>query len=219
MPQATGGDMMSAWAVERPGPLAQRPLRLGERAVPAPGLGEVLVEVTACGVCRTDLHLATGDLAARRAGTVPGHEVVGRVVAFGPPMEPATFQGLAVGATVGVPWLRSTCGGCRFCERGDENLCPASSYTGWDHDGGFAGYVTVPAAFAYQLPAGYTDAELAPLLCAGIIGYRALRRARVPTRVAWASTVSGRARTSPPSSRSPGVSPSTSSPGRPPPAG
>jgi propanol-preferring alcohol dehydrogenase len=140
-----------------------------------PGAGELLVRVSACGLCRTDLHLAEGDLAPRRAGTVPGHQVVGRVVGAGPGQ--ARFAG---GDRVGIAWLRGTCGHCRWCRTGAENLCPDSSYTGWDADGGFAEYAVVPAAFAYRLPEGPADTALAPLLCAGIIGYRALRRAALP---------------------------------------
>jgi propanol-preferring alcohol dehydrogenase len=169
---------MRAWVVEHPGPLDTRPLRLVELPVPEPGPGELLVRVLACGVCRTDLHVVEGDLPEHRARVVPGHEVVGEVVALGPgaPLR----AGPRVGDRVGVAWLRRTDGTCRFCRRGDENLCPASRYTGWDADGGYAEYTSVPADFAYRLPTGYDDATLAPLLCAGIIGYRALRRAAVP---------------------------------------
>ncbi|WP_240640947.1 zinc-dependent alcohol dehydrogenase family protein [Nocardioides ferulae] len=171
----TPGTTMRAWAVERPAPISHRPLVEVVRRVPAPGPGEVLVRVRTCGVCRTDLHLAEGDLAPRHAGIVPGHQVVGEVVARGRRAE--RFQ---IGDRVGIAWLRSTCGQCRWCRSGAENLCPASSYTGWDADGGFAEYAVVPAAFAYSLPAGVDDVSAAPLLCAGIIGYRALRRAALP---------------------------------------
>ena len=143
--------------------------------VPEPGPGELLVAVRACGVCRTDLHVAEGDLPVHRRGVIPGHEVVGEVVALGP-----GAAGFAVGDRVGVAWLRHTCGGCVYCRRGAENLCPQSRYTGWDADGGYADFTTVAADFAYRLPGGYTDAELAPLLCAGIIGYRSLMRADLP---------------------------------------
>ncbi|WP_370365962.1 zinc-binding alcohol dehydrogenase family protein [Catenulispora sp. GP43] len=168
---------MNAWAVRRPGPIEQGPLELVSKPVPQPGPGELLVRVIACGVCRTDLHVSEGDLPVRRERVTPGHEVVAAVAALGPG---TSGSGFAIGDRVGAAWLRSTCGHCRFCLRGAENLCPQSSYTGWDADGGYAEYMTVPAAFAYRLPAGYTDAELAPLLCAGIIGYRALQRAAVP---------------------------------------
>ncbi len=166
---------MHAWEVARPGPVDTRPLRAVQRAVPEPGDGEVLVRVRACGVCRTDLHLAEGDLPPRRPGTVPGHEVVGEVVALG-----AGAGRWAEGDRVGVAWLRRTCGTCRFCRAGRENLCPESRYTGWDADGGYAEYVVVPAAYAYRVPDGFDDVHAAPLLCAGIIGYRALRLAEVP---------------------------------------
>jgi alcohol dehydrogenase, propanol-preferring len=166
---------MRAWVVDVPGPLDTRPLRLVERAVPTPGRGEVLLRVESCGVCRTDLHLAEGDLQPRRPRTVPGHEVVGRVVGNGPDAERFPLH-----ARVGVAWLRGTCGRCRWCRRGRENLCPWSAYTGWDADGGFAEYCTVPVDYAYQLPEASPAAELAPLLCSGIIGYHALRRAGLP---------------------------------------
>jgi propanol-preferring alcohol dehydrogenase len=132
--------------------------------------------VLACGVCRTDLHVTEGDLPVHRPRVTPGHEVVGEVVATGPG-DPAGF---AAGDRAGAAWLRSTDQTCRYCLRGAENLCPSSAYTGWDADGGYAEYLTVPAAYAHPLPGGYSDAELAPLLCAGIIGYRALKRAELP---------------------------------------
>src|SRR5204863_9785034 len=152
-----------------------RPLELVRRPVPEPAADELLVRVRACGVCRTDLHVAEGDLPVHRPQVVPGHEVVGEVVGSG-----AQAAGFAAGDLVGIAWLRRTCGVCAYCRRGAENLCPYSAYTGWDADGGYADFATVPAAYAYRLPAGYADAELAPLLCAGIIGYRALRLAAVP---------------------------------------
>lgn len=167
---------MRAWRVRRPGPMHSRPLELDENAaVPEPSTGELLVAVRACGVCRTDLHVTEGDLAVHRPAVTPGHEVVGEVVALGPGAE-----GFAVGDRVGIAWLRHTCGRCAYCLRGDENLCPDSRYTGWDADGGYAEFATVPADFAHRLPSGYTDSELAPLLCAGIIGYRSLLRAQLP---------------------------------------
>jgi propanol-preferring alcohol dehydrogenase len=143
--------------------------------VPEPAPGELLLRVLACGVCRTDLHVTEGDLPPHRPGVTPGHEVVGEVVGLG---EGAT--GFAVGEKAGAAWLRWTDQECKYCRRGAENLCPNSRYTGWDADGGYAEYLTVPAGYAHRLPAGYTDAELAPLLCAGIIGYRALKRAELP---------------------------------------
>jgi propanol-preferring alcohol dehydrogenase len=166
---------MRAWVVEQPGPVEGEPLRWVERPVPVPASGELLVRVRACGVCRTDLHVAEGDLPVRRPGVTPGHEVVGVVAGIG-----AGVSGWAVGDRVGVAWLRRTDGTCRYCVRGAENLCPASEYTGWDADGGYAEYTTVPAAFAYRLPGDVDDVALAPLLCAGIIGYRALLRTSLP---------------------------------------
>lgn len=166
---------MTAWQVERPGPMRSQPLRRVEIAVPEPGPDEVLVRVRCCGVCRTDLHVCEGDLAVHREHVVPGHEVVGEVVATG-----AEVNDFDIGARVGVAWLRHTCGRCRYCLRGNENLCPESRYTGWDFDGGYAEFAVAPAAFVHRLPAGYSDEELAPLLCAGIIGYRALLCAEVP---------------------------------------
>ncbi|MEU1458330.1 zinc-binding alcohol dehydrogenase family protein [Streptomyces avermitilis] len=166
---------MWAWEVERPGPIEDGPLRFVERPVPVPGPGELLVQVRACAVCRTDLHVSEGDLPVRRPRVTPGHEVVGVVAGLG-----ADVDGYAVGDRVGVAWLRRTDGVCRYCVRGAENLCPASQYTGWDADGGYAECTTVPAAFAYRLPTDVDDVALAPLLCAGIIGYRALVRASLP---------------------------------------
>ncbi|WP_167479354.1 zinc-binding alcohol dehydrogenase family protein [Nocardia arthritidis] len=166
---------MTAWRVRRPGPIDSGPLERVREPIPAPGPGELLVRVRACGVCRTDLHVSEGDLPVHRAGVVPGHEVVGEVAGLGDGAE-----GFAVGECVGIAWLRHTCGSCRYCLRGAENLCPRSLYTGWDADGGYAEFATVPADYALPLPAGYTAAQTAPLLCAGIIGYRALQRAAVP---------------------------------------
>ena len=166
---------MLAWQVREPGAPIGQALRRAEIPEPTPAPGELLVAVDACGVCRTDLHVTAGELPAHRPSVVPGHEVVGHVTALGDGV-----TGFREGDRVGVAWLRSTCGECRWCRSGRENLCPKSLYTGWDADGGYAGRTTVRADFAYRLPDGYTDAELAPLLCAGIIGYRALRRAELP---------------------------------------
>jgi propanol-preferring alcohol dehydrogenase len=166
---------MLAWQVVEPGPIATRPLRRADLPVPEPGEGELLLRVRVCGVCRTDLHVAEGDLPVHRPRVVPGHEIVGTVVALGP-----SATGFAVGDRAGVAWLRHTDGTCVYCGRSAENLCPDSRYTGWDADGGYAQFAVAPADYAYHLPDGYPDAELAPLLCAGIIGYRALRRAQLP---------------------------------------
>jgi propanol-preferring alcohol dehydrogenase len=170
---------MRAWHVETPGPVTGHPLRLHrDDDVPRPGPGELLLRVLACGVCRTDLHVTEGDLPPHvptPPGVTPGHEVVGEVAALG-----EGAAGFEAGDRAGAAWLRSTDNTCAFCRRGAENLCPASRYTGWDADGGYAEYMTVPAAYAHRLPEGYSDAELAPLLCAGIIGYHALQRAELP---------------------------------------
>jgi propanol-preferring alcohol dehydrogenase len=167
---------MYAWRVARPGPVNTRPLEYVSAQVRQPGPTDLLVAVRACGVCRTDLHVTEGDLPVHRDRVIPGHEVVGEVVEIGGAVG-AEFR---VGDRVGIAWLRHTCGACRYCRRGDENLCPNSRYTGWDADGGYAEFTTVPAAFAHHLPKGYSDSELAPLLCAGIIGYRSLQRAALP---------------------------------------
>jgi propanol-preferring alcohol dehydrogenase len=167
---------MKGWAVERPGPIDGRPLVAVERPVPEPGPDQVRVRVRVCGVCRTDLHLAEGDLLPRRPGVIPGHEVVGTVDALGPSV--GTF---ALGDRVGIPWLARTCGVCPYCRRGDENLCVAPAFTGWDRDGGYAEYAVADAGYIYALPTVFSDEEAAPLLCAGIIGYRALRRANLPS--------------------------------------
>jgi len=166
---------MRAWAVGRPGPVDGGPLEWVERPVPEPGPGQVRVRVSTCGVCRTDLHLAEGDLLPRRPGVVPGHEVVGVVDRPGP-----GCSVLSEGDRIGIPWLARTCGTCRFCLAGAENLCTAPAFTGWDLDGGYAEFAVVDERFAYRLPDGVGDVEAAPLLCAGIIGYRALRRAELP---------------------------------------
>jgi propanol-preferring alcohol dehydrogenase len=167
---------MDAWVVARPGPMSSEPLRRVRLPVPDPLPGQVLIKVEVCAVCRTDLHLAEGDLKPRRPRTVPGHEAVGRVVARGSggTGEPA------LGSRVGAAWLRSTCGVCRYCLRGSENLCPSSTYTGWDADGGYAEYMAAPESYVYPLPEDNPADRLAPLLCAGIIGYRALLKAELP---------------------------------------
>jgi alcohol dehydrogenase, propanol-preferring len=164
-----------AWVVARPGPVDGGPVRLVERDVPAPGPGQVRVRVLACGVCRTDLHLAEGDLPPRRPEVTPGHEVVGVVDALGPGA--VRFR---TGERIGVPWLGGTDGSCRFCRRGAENLCLHPTFTGWDVDGGYAESCLVREEYAYLLPDEVADEHAAPLLCAGIIGYRALRAAAVP---------------------------------------
>lgn len=160
---------MHAWKVSG---LRGTPSRIHRvrRPVPRPADGELLVRVQVCGVCRTDLHVADGDLPPHRSSVVPGHEVVGEVV------EARGTRRFVAGDRVGIAWLRGTCGECRWCRAGAENLCPHASFTGWDADGGYAEFTTVPAAFAYEVPPGLEAEQAAPLLCAGIIGYRALRR-------------------------------------------
>ncbi|MDT6981467.1 zinc-dependent alcohol dehydrogenase family protein [Levilactobacillus zymae] len=168
---------MRAWQVTTPGPIdgPQSPLELVTKPVPQPGPGDTLVRILACGVCHTDLHVSEGDLPVHHAHVTPGHEIIGEVVGNGPQAD--RFR---LGERIGVPWLRWTCGVCRYCRSGRENLCPHSQYTGWDHDGGYAQYVTVPEGFAYRIPARLDSVTAAPLLCAGIIGYRAFERANVP---------------------------------------
>jgi alcohol dehydrogenase, propanol-preferring len=162
---------MRAWLVEQPRRIDQRPLELVELPDPEPAAGEVRVRVRACGVCRTDLHVAEGDLPAKRAWVVPGHEIVGVVDRLGP-----GANRFRPGERIGIAWLRATCGRCRPCRRGAENLCRTPEFTGWTHHGGYAEFAVVPEAYAYPLPAGLDDQQAAPLLCAGIIGYRALCR-------------------------------------------
>ncbi len=167
--------VMDAWVVDRPRPVDDSPLQRIEREVPDPASGQIRVQVRCCGVCRTDLHLVEGDLAPRRVQVTPGHEVVGVVDSLGPGAER-----FAVGDRVGVAWLGGTDGSCRFCRRGQENLCVSPTFTGWDVDGGYADACLVDEAYAYRLPDGIDDEQAAPLLCAGIIGYRALVCADVP---------------------------------------
>jgi propanol-preferring alcohol dehydrogenase len=160
-----------AWELRAPGPIDTGPLALVERPDPEPGPHQLRLTVSVCGVCRTDLHVSEGDLPVHRPSVVPGHEVVGRVDALG-----EGARRFSLGDRVGVAWLAGTCGACRFCRRGEENLCPAAVFTGWDVDGGYAEHAVVDEAYAYELPEGLDDEAAAPLLCAGIIGYRALKR-------------------------------------------
>lgn len=157
-----------------PADAASRPLALVDRPIHEPGADEVLVKVEVCGVCRTDLHVVEGELAPQRPAVVPGHQVVGRVERAGSGVGPA----LGPGARVGVAWLHRSCGRCRFCARGDENLCADPRFTGWHVDGGFAEYCVAPAEFVYAIPDALPARDAAPLLCAGIIGYRAFVRSR-----------------------------------------
>jgi propanol-preferring alcohol dehydrogenase len=163
--------------VERPMPAEDEPLRLVDRELPEPGAGELRIRVEVCGVCRTDLHVAEGDLEPRRPSVIPGHEIVGTVDTCGP--ETRRF---GIGDRVGIAWLHRACGGCRFCQRGSENLCTEPRFTGWDADGGYAEYTVAPEDFVYALPASLVGRDAAPLLCAGIIGYRAYARSGVAPR-------------------------------------
>ena len=163
-------DSMRAWAAHDAGRL-----ELETKPVPNPGHGEVLVEVLTCGVCRTDLHVVDQELPVHHPGVTPGHQIVGRVVELG-----GGVTRVAEGDLVGIAWLRHTCGICRWCRSGRENLCPASRYTGWDDDGGYAELAIAEEAYLYTLPPDSDPVATAPLLCAGIIGYRALSRANLP---------------------------------------
>jgi propanol-preferring alcohol dehydrogenase len=161
---------MRALVLERPGPLAEgEPLRLREVPDPAPGSGELLLRIGACAVCRTDLQLVEGDLAAHRLPTIPGHQVVGRVEAVG-----AAVTGWSVGDRAAVGWLAGSCGTCRACAGGRQNLCPDARFTAWDRDGGFAERMVARADVALPVPDGFDDTAAAPLLCGGVIGYRSL---------------------------------------------
>lgn len=156
---------MRAMVLHTPG----RPLVLEDLPTPSAGEGQVLIKVTACAVCRTDLHVVDGELTKPKLPLIPGHEIVGHVVAVGEGVDPAL-----VGSRVGVPWLGSTCGRCRYCLSGRENLCDEARFTGYDLDGGYAEYTVADHRFCFPLPEGYPDAQAAPLLCAGLIGYRSL---------------------------------------------
>ncbi|OLC13256.1 MAG: alcohol dehydrogenase [Candidatus Rokubacteria bacterium 13_1_40CM_69_27] len=160
---------MRAMVLESQAPIGAQALRLETLPKPEPAAGEILVRIAACGLCRTDLHIVEGELPLARTPIVPGHQAVGRVDGMGPGV-----THLRPGDRVGIAWLRRTCGACRHCESGRENLCERAEFTGYHADGGFAEYAVVPAGFAYLLPAVFSDTEAAPLLCAGIIGYRAL---------------------------------------------
>jgi len=167
---------MRAAVLHKSAPIASAPLTLEDVPAPVPGQDEVLLRVRACGICRTDLHVVEGDLPSRRSPIIPGHQIVGEVVGFGAGLgAPGASHGLTLGQRVGVAWLHRTCGRCRFCRSGRENLCVDPDFTGWTVDGGYAELCTARADFVYPLPDGFGDRAAAPLLCAGIIGYRALR--------------------------------------------
>ena len=161
---------MKAWLLHKQAPVAERPLTIAEIITPNPGDDELLVRVQTCGICRTDLHVIEGDLPVRRSPLIPGHQIVGRVTARG-----KRVKDFAVGDRVGVAWLNHTCGACEFCCSRRENLCEQPQFTGWTVDGGYAEYAVAPASFTYHIPENFEAAQAAPLLCAGIIGYRCLR--------------------------------------------
>lgn len=163
---------MKAMVLHEQADISEEPLKLEEVPRPEPGPGEIRVKVRACGVCRTDLHEVEGDLPLRRRPIIPGHEIIGEVEALG-----EGAGRFSVGDRVGIAWLHSTPEDCEFGKRGLENLCPGAKFTGWDEDGGYAEYTVAPEAFVYPVPEGLDDAQAAPLMCAGIIGYRALRLA------------------------------------------
>ncbi len=165
---------MRAMILSRPAPIENEPLVLAEVPVPTPGPGEVRLRVRACGICHTDLHVMEGELPVRKSPLIPGHQIVGVVDAVGPGVTSPRL-----GERVGVPWLHSTCGACAFCTRGQENLCDDARFTGYHADGGYAEYALTRADFAYPLPETFADLAAAPLLCAGIIGFRALRLSEV----------------------------------------
>jgi propanol-preferring alcohol dehydrogenase len=171
---APSSELMRAMVVQRPAPVETNPLQPVTVERPSPQAGELLVRVRVCGVCRTDLHVSEGDLPARHPRIIPGHEIVGEVVELG-----EGCRRFMPGARVGIAWLRQTCGVCTYCRRDRENLCPNACFTGWDRNGGYAEWTTVREDFAYALPQTIGDEPLAPLLCAGIIGFRAIKRAEI----------------------------------------
>lgn len=168
---------MRAMVLTQPRPVSESPLVLREVDHPKPAADEVQIKVSVCAVCRTDLHIVEGDLALHRTPVIPGHQVVGRIDRLG-----ADVTRFHIGQRIGIAWLRHVDGTCELCRRGRENLCPASSYTGYDADGGYAESAVAPEDFAYELPDGFDDEHVSPLLCAGLIGYRALERVAVPNK-------------------------------------
>ncbi|MBZ5532359.1 MAG: zinc-dependent alcohol dehydrogenase family protein [Acidobacteriia bacterium] len=168
---------MKALVLNSPAPVETNPLVLRDVAVPVPGEGQVLVRVTACGICRTDLHVVEGELTPRKAPVIPGHQIVGVIEGSG-----SARGKFPLGARVGIPWLHKTCGTCFYCRADRENLCDAPQFTGYSADGGFAQYTLAHEDFVYPLPTGFDDLQAAPLLCAGIIGFRCLRVSGLPPR-------------------------------------
>ncbi len=165
---------MKAWLLHKAAPVESSPLQLSDVVVPEPGPDEVRLRVTACGICRTDLHVVEGELPPRKAEIIPGHQVVGVIDKNGP-----GATRFAPGARVGIPWLHKTCGQCFYCTAGRENLCENPQFTGYTHNGGFAEFTLAHQDFVYPLPQGFSDLQAAPLLCAGIIGFRCLRVAEI----------------------------------------
>lgn len=161
---------MNAWILREPAAITERPLEYTDVPIPTPHDDELLVRVSACGICRTDLHVVEGELPVRRSPLIPGHQIVGRVAALG-----SRSADFSVGDRVGIAWLNRTCEVCSYCRSGRENLCDNAMFTGWTVDGGYAEYTVAPASFTYRIPEGVEDRQAAPLLCAGIIGYRCLR--------------------------------------------
>jgi propanol-preferring alcohol dehydrogenase len=168
---------MQAMVLNEIGPIEGSPLEAREQPIPQPGPGELRLKVQCCAICRTDLHVIEGELPRQKLPIIPGHQIVGSVDALGP-----GCMSMKVGQRVGVAWLRHTCGACRFCRAGRENLCESSRYTGYHADGGYAQYAVAPEGFVHEIPEVFSDLEAAPLLCAGIIGYRALKRCQLPDR-------------------------------------
>jgi len=165
---------MKAWTLTKPAPVEKNPLQLSELPVPEPAAAEVLVRVTACGICRTDLHVVEGELPPRQPNIVPGHQIVGVIERSG-----RNAERYAHGVRVGIPWLHKTCGQCSYCKGGRENLCDNPTFTGYSVNGGFAEYALADESFVYPIPDGFDDVQAAPLLCAGIIGFRCLRIAGI----------------------------------------
>lgn len=165
---------MKACVLSSPSPVESAPLRYEDVPIPDPAANQVLVRVKFCGVCRTDLHVVEGELPPRKSPVIPGHQIVGTIVKCG-----EEIQRFRTGQRVGIAWLQSTCGECEFCRSGRQNLCEQAGFTGYTADGGYAEYAAAPEQFLYALPDGYGDEQAAPLLCAGIIGFRCLRLAEV----------------------------------------
>src|SRR5215469_3146309 len=161
---------MKAWLLRAPAPIQTNPLEFADLPAPQPEKGEVLVRILYCGVCRTDLHVVEGELAARQSPVIPGHQIVGLIEKLG-----QGSKRFPIGTRVGIPWLHHTDGSCEYCRAGKENLCNDPSFTGYSANGGYAEYTTAPEDFVYAIPENFTDEQAAPLLCAGIIGFRCLR--------------------------------------------